>query len=130
MADTQNALQKAVFAVLAADAELLAIVGADGISDRRMTGRSMPYLVIAELESRDFGPQTEEHFLTIEAWPTADGRRQVQTMAGRVRALLHDAAPLLDGAMLINLRHVSTRVRREARTKAFVAEMRFRAVTE
>ncbi len=130
MADAANALQKAIYTVLAGDTALTGIIGAAGIFDRRMTGRPMPYLVIAEIATSDVGPGAEEHRLTIEAWSDAEGRRQVQTIADRVKILLHDAAPALTGAALVNLQHRSTRVRREPKTRAFVAEMAFRAVTE
>jgi hypothetical protein len=47
-----------------------------------------------------------------------------------VHALLHDAALALEGAVLVNLLQVNTRTRREPKTKFYLAEMRFRAVTE
>jgi hypothetical protein len=130
MADAANALQKAIYTVLIGDAVLTGIIGPAGIFDRRMTGRPMPYLVIAEIATTDIGPGAEEHILTIEAWSDAEGRKQVQTIADRVKALLHDTAPALSAATLVNLQHRTTRVRREPRTKAFIAEIVFRAVTE
>ena len=130
MADAANALQKAIYTTLTGDAALTGIIGAAGIFDRRMIGKTMPYLMIAEIATSDIGPGAEEHMLTIEAWSDAEGRKQVQTVADRVKMLLHDTAPALSGATLVNLQHRTTRVRREPRTKAFVAEIAFRAVTE
>lgn len=130
MADSANALQKAIHDALVDDSALAALLGVGGVFDRRMTGRPMPYLVIAEIETRDFGPDAEEHVLTIEAWSDAEGRREAQAIAAAARARLHDAALPLAGAALVNLQHRSTRIRREAKTKAFRAEMVFRAVTE
>jgi hypothetical protein len=130
MSNAVNALQKAIYDTLSGDATLTATIGANGMFDHRMTGKPMPYLVIADSDTRDFGPDAEEHLLTIEAWSDTDGRKQVQSLADRVKALLHDAALMPSGATLVNLQHRSTRVRREPKTKAFVAEMVFRAVTE
>lgn len=130
MADSQNALQKAIYEHLSADAELMGLLGSAGIFDRRLTERAMPYLVVAEIETRDFAPATEEHLVTLEAWSDGEGRKAVQVIAARVRALLHEASLAFDGAALVNLMHRSTRVKRAAKTKAFVAEMTFRAVTE
>jgi hypothetical protein len=130
MSDAANALQKAIYETLAGDEALAALIGAAGIFDRRMTGKPMPYLVTAEIVTNDFGPDAEEHILTIEAWSDAEGRREVQTIAAKVKDLLHDAALTVTGAVLVNLQHRSTRIRREPKSKAFVAEMAFRAVTE
>lgn len=130
MSDAANALQQAIFAKLAADPALTGLIGAGAIFDHRLIGRPMPYLVIADLVTNDFGPDAEEHVLTIEAWSDADGRKQVQTIADRVKRLLHDAALTLTAAALVNLQHRSTRVRREPKSKALMAEMSFRAVTE
>jgi len=130
MSDSQNALQKALYAVLAGDAALTGLVGEEGIFDRRMTGKPMPYLVIADIVTNDFGPDAEEHVVGIEAWSDGDGRKEVQTIVAHVKRLLHDAALDLSGAVLVNLQHRSVRIRREPKTKAFVAEMSFRAVTE
>jgi hypothetical protein len=130
MSDSANALQKAIYETLAEDAALTALIGAAGIFDRRLTGKPMPYLMIAEIATSDFGPDAEEHILTIEAWSDAEGRKEVQTIAARTKGLLHDTSLALVGATLVNLQYRTTRVRREAKSKAFVAEMGFRAVTE
>ena len=80
--------------------------------------------------SSDFGAGLEEHQVTIEAWSYAEGRKQAQEIAARVKALLEDAALTLAGYALVNIRHRSTRARREPKTKAQVAQMVWRAVTE
>lgn len=117
-----NALVKAMFARLAGDAELAALVGADGVRDRLLARAKMPCIV--------FGETLQVHMITLEVWSLAEGRREAQVIADRVRALLHDAALVLEGVELVNLTHRGTRTRREAKTKFQLAEMRFRAVTE
>lgn len=130
MAYAANALQKALYQTLAADVELQAMLGDHGVFDHRVSGRPMPYLVISDIVSSDFGPDAEEHQLTIEAWSDTPGRLEVQSIAARVMELFEDTAPSLETAVLVNLQHRTTRVRREPKTNALLAEMRFRAVTE
>lgn len=128
-----NELLQAIHAALAGDAGLTGLIGADGIRDRLITGRKLPCVVIAELVSNDFSTSTEpgeEHFLTLQLWSDASGQRQAQQIAGTVRDLLQDADLSLSAHALVNLRHLSTKNRREPKTRLFLAEMRFRAVTE
>ena len=130
MASSTNALQAAIFSRLTGDATLTGLIGAGAIFDRRLTGKAMPYIVLSEIATSEFGPDAEEHLVTIEAWSDAEGRKQAQEIAARVKALLDGAVLSLTGFVLVNLTHRSTRARREPKTKAHVAQMVFRAVTE
>lgn len=133
MSTAANELLQAIHAALAAGADLAALVGADGIRDRLVTGRHLPAVVIAELTTNDYSTSTEpgeEHLLTLQAWSDAAGQHRAQEIAGMVRDLLQDADLLLASHTLISLQHVSTKTRREPRTRLVCAEMRFRAVTE
>ena len=130
MASSANALQAAIHARLAGDAALTAMIGAGSVFDRRVTGRSMPYLVLSDIVTRDFAPGIEEHEVRIEAWSDAGGRKQSQEIAAQVKLLLDGAGLAPAGFSLVNLLHRDTRARREARSRAQVAEMVFRAVTE
>ena len=128
-----NDLLQAIHLALSADTELSAMIGSGGFSDRLSTGRQLPSLVVADLVTSDYSTSTEageEHLLTLHAWSEAQGQRQAQTIAGRVRSLLQDAALTPGSATLVNLQHVSTRTRREPKSRLFCAEIRFRAVTE
>ncbi|CDZ29416.1 DUF3168 domain-containing protein [Neorhizobium galegae] len=128
-----NALLQAIHQVLSGDAALAAIVGADGIRDRLLPRAKLPCVVFGEMETRDFSTASEageEHLLVLEIWSDGEGRRRAQEIAGLVYALLHDAALALEGAVLVNLQQVSMRTRREPKSKFYLAEMRFRAVTE
>ncbi|MGK6315246.1 DUF3168 domain-containing protein [Neorhizobium sp. DT-125] len=128
-----NALLAAIHQRLAGDAALAAIVGTDGIRDRLLPRPVLPCIVFGEMETRDYSTSTEggeEHFLTLEIWSDGEGRREAQEIAGLVRGLLHDAALTLTGAVLVSLLQVSMRTRREPKTRFYLAEMRFRAVTE
>ncbi|PRX10474.1 UNVERIFIED_ORG: uncharacterized protein DUF3168 [Martelella mediterranea] len=133
MSSAENALLGAIHRTLNSDAALSALIGADAIFDRLLSRPRLPAIVFGECETRDYSTSTEsgsEHFLTIEIWSEAHGRKTLQTIEARVKALLHDSDLSLSGFALINLLHRSTRVRRVTRTGYFLAEMRFRAVTE
>jgi hypothetical protein len=83
-----SALQKAIFARLSGDAALTAIVGATGVTDRRLSEPTVPLVVIAGIDSVDHSTASEpgeEHTVTLEAWSEAAGHRQVQAIAAAVR---------------------------------------------
>lgn len=128
-----NALLQAIHAILSTDPALTALIGPDGIRDRLVSGKRLPAVVIAELTSSDYSTSTEpgeEHVLILQAWSDASGQREAQDISAIVTGLLQDAVLALPAETLVNLTHVSTRARREPKTRLFCAEMRFRAVTE
>lgn len=128
-----NALLVSIHARLSADAALVALIGADGIRDRLLPRPALPCIVFGEVETRDYSTATEageEHRLMLEVWSEAQGRRQAEEVAGRLRALLHDAALPLAGHALVSLTHVRTRTGRQPKGRLFMAELQFRAVTE
>ncbi|QRM54754.1 DUF3168 domain-containing protein [Sinorhizobium sp. BG8] len=127
------ALQKAIFQRLSTDAALMALVGAAGVTDRLLAKPSLPLVVIRSIDSSDRSTATEEgeeHLVTIDAWSENGGHLEVQTIAARVRLLLHDADLTIEGFHLVSLLHRTTRIRRDGKTRYHRAEMRFRAVTE
>jgi Protein of unknown function (DUF3168) len=104
MTAAANELLQAIHAALATDAGLTALIGADGVRDRLVTGRQLPCVVTAELISNDYSTATEpgeEHFLTLQVWSDASGQRQAQAIAAIVRGLLQDAALPLAGCALV-----------------------------
>ncbi|MBB3314412.1 hypothetical protein FHT77_000254 [Rhizobium sp. BK181] len=128
-----NELLTAIHARLTGDTELLGLIGEDGVRDRLVTGRKLPCVLIGELMSNDYSTSTErgeEHLFSLEVWIDAGGRRQAQLVASRLHALLQDVALDLGQHHLVSLLHVRTQSRREAKTKLYVVELRFRAVTE
>nr|CAD6608944.1 hypothetical protein RTCK_02137 [Rhizobium sp. TCK] len=128
-----NALLAAIHVRLSSDAALVSLIGPDGIRDRLLPRPVLPALVIGEMETRDYSTATEageEHRLVLDVWSDAAGRREAEELAERVRVLLQDAALTLAGHALVSLAHERTRTRRQANAKLFLAELRFRAVTE
>lgn len=127
-----NALLQAIFARLMGDAALVTL-NPGGIVDRLLPNAVLPCIVIGDLESRDYSTATEkaeEHFLSLQIWSDANGRKGTGEIAARVKNLLDDVALPIAGVSLVNLQLLSSRSRREAKTRNFVVEMRFRAVTE
>ncbi|RCW20162.1 uncharacterized protein DUF3168 [Ciceribacter lividus] len=127
-----NDLLQAVHGRLSGDAALAALLGPDGIVDRRRDAGTLPRLVTGAVETRAYGTASEdglECLLDFEAW-SATGRREAEEIAAHVRALLDDADLALASARLVSLAHRRTASRRAAGTRFYVAEMRFRAVLE
>ncbi|MDM9647984.1 DUF3168 domain-containing protein [Rhizobium sp. S163] len=128
-----NELLTAIQTRLANDAELSAMIGPEGLRDRLVSGRKLPAVIVADLASNDYSTATEtgaEHLLTLEIWTDAGGRKEAATIAERLSALLHDAPLSLETHHLVSLLHLSTRTRREMKTRLHVAEIRLRAATE
>ncbi|MFF2320933.1 DUF3168 domain-containing protein [Agrobacterium sp. NPDC058088] len=127
-----NALLQAIFARLTGDAALTALIPG-GVVDRLLSRAVLPCIVIGDLESRDYSTATEkaeEHFLSLHIWSDANGRKGAGEIAALVKNLLDDSALSIAGASLVNLQLLSSRSRRDGKTRNFVEEMRFRAVTE
>jgi hypothetical protein len=128
-----NALLAAIHTRLLGDAGLMALIGPGGIHDRLLPRPTLPAIVFGDLETRDLSTATEpgeEHFLTLEIWAEGEGRRLAQQIAARFTVLLDDAALSLEGAVLVSLLRMSSRSRREPKTRHYLCEMRLRAVTE
>ena len=128
-----NALLKAIHQLLSGDAGLTALIGPDGIRDRLLARPKLPAIILGEMETRDLSTVTEageEHFLVLEIWSEGEGRKLAQEIAAKVTALLDDADLTLDDAVLVSLLRVGTRSRREQKTRYYLSEIRFRAVTE
>lgn len=127
-----NPLLRAIVKKLAGDVALTPLIPG-GIVDRLLPRGNLPCIVFDELDTRDYSTATEkaeEHFLTLHIWGDANGRRASGEIAARLKTLLDDAALPLVGFSLVNLRLLSSRSRREPKSRNFVLEMRFRAVTE
>lgn len=133
MSDPQSALSAAICSALGANGALMAIIGVNGVHDRLLTRASMPYLVLREITSTEWGSDNDgglEHQIALDAWSSTPGHREAEAIASLVRASLDNAAlPLAGGVALVSLLHVKTRTRRDPKTDAHVAEMLFRAVT-
>ncbi|WP_332698412.1 DUF3168 domain-containing protein [Bosea sp. (in: a-proteobacteria)] len=128
------ALRRAVQAHLAADAGLVALIGAGRLHEEPPRAAKGIYLVHGEVEADDWSTGSdsgcEQRFgLVVWAGESASSRRALEVAAAVVTAL--NGAPLpLDGHRLINLTWLASRLARDARSQLPTVTLRFRAVTE
>jgi hypothetical protein len=126
-------LQQSIFAALAADAALTAVLGAGRIFDDVPQGTALPYVTLGQATLRDASTATEdgtEHVVTVHVWSDARGKKETHAILAAIRAALHDAPPALAGHRLVNLRHELSEVRREPDGATIHGLARFRAFTE
>jgi hypothetical protein len=128
------ALQQAIFAKLASDAALLALLGGvPRIYDDVPQGADFPYLTFASSQVRDLGASPEdgtEHILSLNVWSLAKGRKETHEIMGALRAALHDQTLSLASCRLVNLRCDQSEARRESDGETYRGTVRLRAVTE
>ncbi|MDH6268375.1 hypothetical protein M2360_003780 [Rhizobium sp. SG_E_25_P2] len=123
-----NALQKTVFARLTADAELMALVGADGVFDHHRSARAMPYLLLSKSEAKVLAEGVEEHLLSFEAWSRAMGRAEAQAIAACAARALDGADLALESGGLARLALRTSAARRKEGSGAVLVELGVRAV--
>jgi hypothetical protein len=133
MSNAAWALQQAVHATLAADADLIAILGDARIYDDVPQRRTFPYITLAGFTLRDWSTSTEagaEITFIVNAWSRGAGHKQAHLLADTVRAALHDAPLTIVAHHLVNLRHESSDTHRERDGDTYRVTARFRAVLE
>ena len=126
-------LQKAVYAALSSDATLTALLGGGGIHDAAPQEAVFPYVIIDQMQVRDWSTGTEpgaEHMLTLHVWSDYAGKREAYEIADAMRAVLDGALLSLEDHRLINLRHQYSELKRDADGETHHGVLRFRAVTE
>ena len=127
------ALQQAIFAKLANDAETTAALGGARIYDDVPPRAEFPFLTFGQSIERDWSTGSDEgfeHTITLHAWSRARGRKEAQAIIAAARDALHDQALTLTAHRLVNLRHEYSEVRRDSDGETFHGIVRFRAVTE
>ena len=133
MTDPGWALQKAVYATLTANGDVLAALGGSHIYDHVPRKTAKPYVTFAQSVVRDWSSGVEEaheHTLTLHVWAAATGAKKTRAVLAAMRAALHDQELALDGHRLVNLRHEFSEVRRIEDGETINGIMRLRAVTE
>jgi hypothetical protein len=127
-------LQQAIYAALAADAQLQALIGdPPRVYDDPPGASTLPAVMIGDGLESDWSTQTEkgaEHDLTIHVWSRAGGRKEARMILARICGVLHLAALAPEDNTLVNLRFVSSQVFRESDGETYHGVARYRAVTE
>ncbi len=127
------ALQAAVIAALRADAELVALLGGPRIHDQAPPRSHPPYVTVGEHTTRAWDTFTwrgHEHFLTLHAFSAHGGRQEAWRIVTRMDEVLDDAALVLDGHHLVNLRSVFWTVLPGRRGRLYQGILRLRAATQ
>ena len=133
MASAAFALQTAIYARLLGDTALTAMLGGPRIYDDVPQRADFPYLTFGQSIERDWSTGTEdgkEHTVTLHVWSRAAGRKESDDILEAARGLFHNAALVLSGHRLINLRHDVSDVRRDPDGETYHGTARFRGVTE
>jgi hypothetical protein len=133
MANASWALQQAIYASLTSDSALLALLGGARVYDDVPDRKAFPYVTFAPAGERDWSTASDtgaEHSVVLHVWSRAAGRQEALAIIQALRVCLHDAALELSGYRLVNLRHETSDVRRDADGETFQGIVRFRAVTE
>ncbi|HZP20090.1 MAG TPA: DUF3168 domain-containing protein [Bauldia sp.] len=132
MPHASHALQKAIFAALAGDAAVGALIG-DRIYDAAPRDAAFPYVGLGQASFADWSTSTEagaEHRLVLHVWSRERGKAETLRIIAAVTAALDDAALALDGQRLVNLRFETGDAARDPDGITWHGVMRFRAVTE
>lgn len=127
------ALRAAIHDALAADSQLVSLLGGAKVYDEPPRGAAFPYFTLGEARIADFSTGSEageEHQLTLHAWSRQGGHKQAHAIAGALLQALDDAPLMLADHALVNFRFSVADVRREADGRTYHALVRFRAVTE
>lgn len=134
MPSASFALQAAVLAALAADADLIARLGTPPrIYDDVPPRPAYPYVTFGQSSDRDWSTGSDagtEHTLTLHVWSKAAGRKETQAITAAIRSALHDTALTLVEHRLVNLRLEHAEARRDPDGETIHGLVRFRAVTE
>jgi hypothetical protein len=126
-------LQKAVYAALSSDLTLTTLLGGANIHDAAPRDAAFPYVVIDQMQMRDWSTGTEagtEHMLTLHVWSDYAGKREACDIADGIRTVLDGAMLPLEDHRLINLRHQYSELKRDEDGQTHHGVLRFRAVTE
>lgn len=133
MTSSAIAVRKAIHATLAADAELVVLLGGARVYDEAPREAMPPYVTFGDLQTRDWSTSTDhgaEHFIALNVWSNQRGAREALAIAERVRALIDDQPLNLDGHRLVGARFTQLETRRENAGRHTRASLRFRVVTE
>ena len=134
MSDAILALRAAVQGRLVVDSGLTTLIGSDRIFDEAPRAARGLYVVHGEVEARDWSTGSDrgcEQDFALVVWAAQSGSsRQALEAAGLIVAALDQAALVVDGHALINLRWLSSRLARETRNGLPQVTIRFRAATE
>lgn len=126
-------LQKSVYTALHASVPLETLLGGKRIYDAVPQDAVFPYVVIDQMQIRDWSTGTEkgfEHMVLLHVWSHYEGKREICEIGDALRNVLDDTELSLDDHRLVNLSHQYSDLKRDIDGKTYHAIVRFRAITE
>lgn len=133
MADGMDlSLQKAIVAVLSADADMILMIG-DRLYEEVPEEPGFPYVTIGDTQDLDDSVQDQdasEMFVDVHVWSTATGYEECKRIAARVRRLIHDSDLSLDEDRCVLINHRITRTFTDVDPTTKHSVVTFRALTE
>lgn len=133
MADRSVELFAAIYAQLANNAALTALIGSGRVWDHVKPGAALPYVVIGDETAVDYGTSltdAQEHTITVHTWSEAPTSLQVKRMQAAVRAALHERPLTLSAGTCAQIRQEFKETMRDPDGITHHGVQRFRAVTE
>ncbi len=128
------ALQGAVFARLATDTTLPALIGAPPrVYDQPLDDPVYPFVQMGQVTTRPWGGLNAdgiEHVFTLTCVSRFGGAEEAKAVMAAVRVALDDTALTLTDNTLVNLRFIYGDVFRAADWRSTFGILRFRVVTE
>lgn len=118
-------VQKALYAKLAADNALMAMVS--GVFDRVKDGTDYPYVVLSDAVAEDVSTQTQivqRVVVALEVFSRGGGRKQALEIAARVNNLLHEGTMSISNQSVINMRVEQVRSEKLADGMTYLASVR------
>jgi Protein of unknown function (DUF3168) len=133
MADHSVDLFTAIYATLAADVPLQALLGTgERIWDHVKPGAKPPYVVLGEETATDYAStlvDAQEHTITIHAWSEKPSTLEVKRIMAAVRDALHERKLVMWSGTCVQMRMEFKEAFRDPDGISHHGVMRFRAVT-
>lgn len=129
--DCMFELQKAVYATLSGDATLTNMV--TGVFSHVPERTTFPYIVLGEADSQDFSTKTsiaEMIIMPVLIFSRVRGSKEALDIMARVKELLNQAALVLVGCSLVNMRFISAEITQTKETLTWEGNVTFRAIVE
>ena len=126
-------LQKALFAALAGDAALTAMLGGEKIFDHAPADVRFPYVTFGRTSFYDWSTSTEsgtEQFFTLHVWSKAKGKKETLAIMDEVRSRLDEADMALASHDLVGLSFETGEVSYDEDVAVHHGVLRFRAVMD
>ncbi len=134
MSGSLFAVQETLYAALAADTAMRALIGnPTRLYDVVPPGAIYPYVTLGEMTAREFDTKDQTGFeqnVTFHIWSRYRGRKELKEIMQAIHTLLHTASLSVTGANFVNCRMISAATNLEADGLTLHGVMRYRIVVQ